>query len=200
MLLRIRKIYDFRNFWDFIPSRWIIRIVFHKIFCHIIFRKFFAYAHLNMSNSGFYFSFFVTSQAERTTQVSMWLKRWTGSWTKECEIRIRGWCVDGLNVDDRHVGETYRIDLLQTKYLSWLLNTLPNFFHLDSISIIFMLPKPKIWKIRVYGPISEIFWDLILPRWIIRIVFYKIVCHIIFRKIFAYFNMSNSGLFSFPFL
>ena len=29
------------------------------------------------------------------------------------------------------VGETYRIDLLQTKYLSWLLNTLPNFFHLD---------------------------------------------------------------------
>ena len=32
------------------------------------------------------------------------------------------------------VGETYRIDLLQTKYLSWLLNTLPNFFHLDSIS------------------------------------------------------------------
>ena len=75
-----------------------------------------------------------------------------------------------------NVGETYRIDLLQTKYLSWLLNTLPNFFHLDSISIIFMLPKPKIWKIRVYGPISEIFWDLILPRWIIRIVFYKIVC------------------------
>ena len=91
------------------------------------------------------------------------------------------------------------IDLLQTKYLSWLLNTLPNFFHLDSISIIFMLPKPKIWKIRVYGPISEIFWDLILPRWIIRIVFYKIVCHIIFRKIFAYLNMSNSGLFSFTF-
>ena len=64
---------------------------------------------------------------------------------------------------------------------------------------IFMLPKPKIWKIRVYGPISEIFWDLILPRWIIRIVFYKIVCHIIFRKIFAYLNVSNSGLFSFPF-
>ena len=93
-----------------------------------------------------------------------------------------------------------RIDLLQTKYLSWLLNTLPNFFHLDCISIIFMLPKPKIWKIRVYGPISEIFWDLILPRWIIRIVFYKIVCHIIFHKIFAYFIMSNSGLFSFPFL
>ena len=68
---------------------------------------------------------------------------------------------------------------------------------------IFMLPKPKIWKIRVYGPgpISEIFWDLILPRWIIRIVFYKIVCHIIFRKIFAYLivSVSNSGLFSFPF-
>ena len=32
---------------------------------------------------------------------------------------------------NRMVGETYRIDLLQTKYLSWLLNTLPNFFHLD---------------------------------------------------------------------
>ena len=47
------------------------------------------------------FLYFVTGQAERTTQVSMWLKRWTGSWTKECEIRIRGWCVDGLNVDDR---------------------------------------------------------------------------------------------------
>ena len=64
---------------------------------------------------------------------------------------------------------------------------------------IFMLPKPKIRKIRVNGPISEIFWDLILPRWIIRIVFYKIVCHIIFCKIFAYLNVSNSGLFSFPF-
>ena len=64
---------------------------------------------------------------------------------------------------------------------------------------IFMLPKPKIRKIRVNGPISEIFWDLILPRWIFRIAFYKIVCHIIFRKIFAYLNMSNSGLFSFTF-
>ena len=64
---------------------------------------------------------------------------------------------------------------------------------------IFMLPKPKIWKIRVYVPISEIFWDLILPWWIIRISFYKIVCHIIFRKIFAYLNVSNSGLFFFPF-
>ena len=64
---------------------------------------------------------------------------------------------------------------------------------------IFMLPKPKIRKIRVNGPISEIFWDLILPRWIFRIAFYKIVCHIIFRKIFAYLNVSNSGLFFFPF-
>ena len=50
---------------------------------------------------------------------------------------------------------------------------------------IFMLPKPKIWKICVYGPISKIFWDLILPRWIIRIVFYKIVCHIIFSQNFC---------------
>ena len=55
-----------------------------------------------MSNSGFYFSFFVTSQAERTTQVSMWLKRWTGSKTKECEIRIHGWCVGGPNADGPH--------------------------------------------------------------------------------------------------
>ena len=47
----------------------------------------------------------------------------------------------------------------------------------------FMLPK--IWKIRVYEPISKFFWDLIPPQWIIRILFYKIFRHIIFRKFFC---------------
>ena len=32
----------------------------------------------------------------------MWLKRWTGSRTKECEIRIHGWYVGGPNVDGPH--------------------------------------------------------------------------------------------------
>ena len=63
-----------------------------------------------MSNSGlFSFPFFVTDQAEQTTQVSMWLKKWTwtGSRTKKCEIRI--WsvsdvcvCGGGPNVDNPH--------------------------------------------------------------------------------------------------
>ena len=47
----------------------------------------------------------------------------------------------------------------------------------------FMLPK--IWKICVYEPISKFFWDLIPPQWIIRILFYKIFRHIIFRKFFC---------------
>ena len=33
--------------------------------------------------------------------------------------------------------------------------------------------------------ISKFFWDLIPPQWIIRILFYKIFCHIIFRKFFC---------------
>ena len=85
---------DFKNFWDLIPPWWIIGIVFYKIVYHIIFRKIFAY--LNMSNSGlFSFPFFVPDQSQRTTQVSMWLKRWTKSRTKKCEIRIHWWCVCG---------------------------------------------------------------------------------------------------------
>ena len=50
--------------------------------------------------------------------------------------------------------------------------------------------------ILVYEPISKFFWDLIPPQWIIRILFYKIFRHIIFRKFFVYLNMSNSGFFS----
>ena len=45
MLPKIWKINVYRTilkkFWDLIPPWWIIRIVFNKIFCHIIFRKIF---------------------------------------------------------------------------------------------------------------------------------------------------------------
>ena len=42
----------------------------------------------------------------------------------------------------------------------------------------------RIWRIRVYESIFKFFSDLIPTWWIIKILFYKKICHIIIHKIF----------------